>query len=257
MGFQAAAVYNRGQMESARTALPCRILVIDDDPISLAIAAVMFEAEGCAVLQAESGEQALELLPGPTPPECILADLRMPGLSGPELASHLRSRFPGTLLLAMSATPPPEVEGYDGVLQKPLSPESLRAAIDRVADHATVHDAASGEEPSLPEVLLDESTFERLHRSMSTPALAEVVDAFLEDTATRIADMRSAVPETICRQAHTVKGGAAMLGAVQVAAIASIVESGIDQSGERLRKLDELERSLRETEVILKQRLKI
>ncbi|HTV13287.1 MAG TPA: response regulator [Acidobacteriaceae bacterium] len=257
MGFRAVAVYNRGQMEFASTAMPCRILVIDDDPISLAIAAVMLEAEGCAVLQAESGEQALELLPGNTPPECILADLRMPGLSGPELATHLRSRAPGALLLAMSASPPPEVEGYHGVLQKPLSPESLRAAIDHVAEHATVCDAVAPDEPSLTGVLLDEGIFGRLRRSMSPPALAEVVGAFLEDTATRIADMRSAAPETVCRQAHTVKGGAAMLGAAQVSKVASIIETGIDQPGERLRKLDELEYSLRETEVILKQRLKI
>lgn len=257
MGFLAAAVYNRGQMETARTAMPCRILVIDDDPISLAIAAVMLEAEGCAVLQAESGEQALELLPGTTPPECILADLRMPGLSGPELAQHLRPRVPGTLLLAMSATPPPEVLGYDGVLEKPLSPESLRAAIDRLAEHASVHDAVRGDESPAACVLLNEDTFDRLRRSMSTSALSEVIDAFLEDTVTRIADMRSAAPETICRQAHTVKGGAAMLGAVQVAAGASAIEAGIDQSDDRLRKLDELEHSLRETEVILKQRLKI
>lgn len=237
--------------------MPCRILVIDDDPISLAIAAVLLEAEGCAVLQAESGEHALDLLPGATPPECILADLRMPGLTGPELATHLRSRVPGTLLLAMSATPPPEVAGYDGVLQKPLSPESLRAAIERLAERAIIHDALPEEEPSVFGVLLDENTFERLRRSMTAAALAEVVDAFLEDTVTRIEDMRSAAPEIICRQAHTVKGGAAMLGAVQVSTVASLVEAGIDQPGERLRKLDELEYSLRETEVILKQRLKI
>jgi CheY-like chemotaxis protein/HPt (histidine-containing phosphotransfer) domain-containing protein len=244
-------------MDSARTAMPCRILVVDDDPISLAIAAALLETEGCTVIQAESGERALELLDGSSSPECILADLRMPGLSGPELAACLRSSVPGTLLLAMSATPPPEVEGYDGVLQKPLSPESLRATIDHVAERATIRDAAPDAEPRDSGVLLNEATFDRLRRSMPPAALAEVVDAFLEDTVTRIADMRSATPETIRRQAHTVKGGAAMLGAVQVSTVASVVEAGIDQPGERLRKLDELELSLRETEVILKQRLKI
>lgn len=237
--------------------MPCRILVIDDDPISLGIAAVLLEAEGCAVLQAESGEGALELLAAADPPECILADLRMPGLSGPDLAARLRSRVPGTLLLAMSATPPPAVEGYDGVLQKPLSPDSLRAAIDRVAERATIHDAAFDAEPRDPGLLLDEATFDRLRRSMPTAALAEVVDAFLQDTVTRIADMRSAAPETVRRQAHTVKGGAAMLGAVQVSTVASVMEAGIDHPDERLHKLDELECALRETEVILKQRLKI
>jgi CheY-like chemotaxis protein len=252
MGFRAAYVYNRAHMSSARTALPCRILVIDDDPISLAIAAVLLEAEGCAVLQAESGEQALDVLAGSEPPAWILADLRMPTLCGPELARRLRACVPNVLLLAMSASPPPEVEGYDGVLEKPLTPEGLRAAFDRIDGHAAPKAGSAG-----GSVLLNDDVFDRLRRAMSCDALQEVIDAFLHDTAGRIADMRTADAATVRRQAHTVKGGAAMLGAVQVSTVASVMEAGIDQPGERLRKLDELELSLRETEVILKQRLKI
>jgi CheY-like chemotaxis protein/HPt (histidine-containing phosphotransfer) domain-containing protein len=239
-------------MDSARTGMPCRILVIDDDPVSLAIAAVLLEAEGCAVLQAESGEQALDVLAGSEPPACILADLRMPTLCGPELARHLRACVSNVLLLAMSATPPPEVEGYDGVLEKPLTPEGLRAAFDRIAEHV-----ATTPPPVDRTMVLDDAVFDRLRRAMSRDALAEVIDAFLQDTAIRVVSMRTADSATMRRQAHTVKGGAAMLGAVQVSTVASILEGGIDQPGEQLRKLDELEHSLRETEVILKQRLKI
>jgi len=232
--------------------MPRRVLVIDDDPISLAIAAVLLEAEGCAVLLAESGEHALDVLAGSEPPACILADLRMPTLCGPQLASHLRACVPDVLLLAMSATPPPAVDGYDGVLEKPLTPEGLRTAFDRIAEHV-----AATSPPVSRSVLLDDQVFDRLRRAMSCAALQEVIDAFLQDTVTRIADMRTADAETARRQAHTVKGGAAMLGAVRVSTVAAVVEAGIDQPGERLRKLDELEHSLRETEVILMQRLKI
>jgi CheY-like chemotaxis protein len=239
-------------MDSARTDLPRSVLVIDDDPISLAIAAVLLEEEGCMVLQAESGERALELLADRDPPDCILADLRMPALSGPELAGHLRACVPECLLLAMSATPPLAVEGYDGVLQKPLSMEGLRAAFGLMAERTAASPAAADRF-----VILDPEVFDRLSRAMSADALEEVVTAFLQDTVVRIAKMRAADPETVRHQAHTVKGGAAMLGAVQVSTVASVVEAGIDQEGERLRKLDELEHSLRETEVILKQRLKI
>jgi CheY-like chemotaxis protein len=232
--------------------MPCRILVVDDDPISLAIAAVLLESEGFAVLQAESGEQALNVLAGSEPPACILADLRMPTLCGPQLARRLRACAPRVLLFAMSATPPPAVEGYDGVLEKPLTPEGLRAALDRIGKHSVptpVPIEAAG--------LLDDAVFDRLRRAMTTNALQEVIDAFLKDTASRVVDMRTADALTVRRQAHTVKGGAAMLGAIQVSSVASILEEGVDQPGEQLRKLDELEHSLRETEVILKQRLKI
>ncbi|MGC2619610.1 MAG: response regulator [Acidobacteriaceae bacterium] len=233
---------------------PRRILAIDDDPISLAVAAVLLEAEGSEVVQAESGERALEILAGGDVPDCVIADLRMPTLSGPELAARLRVSAPNALLLAMSATPPKAVEGYDGILKKPLSPEALHAAFSRNSPTAT---AAGGESAENELEVLDSAVFDRLCRSMSRDALAEVVTVFVHDTDERIAAMRAADAETIRRQAHTVKGGASMLGAIRVAITASTVEAGIDHHGERLRKLDEMEFYLRRTEVILKQRLKV
>lgn len=233
---------------------PRRILAIDDDPISLAVAAVLLEAEGSEVVQAESGERALEILAGGDVPDCVIADLRMPTLSGPELAARLRVSAPNALLLAMSATPPTAVEGYDGILKKPLSPEALHAAFSRNSPTAT----AAVEESAENELeVLDSAVFDRLCRSMSRDALTEVVTVFVHDTDERIAAMRAADAETIRRQAHTVKGGASMLGAIRVAITASTVEAGIDHHGERLRKLDEMEFYLRRTEVILKQRLKV
>ncbi|HSY03975.1 MAG TPA: response regulator [Acidobacteriaceae bacterium] len=244
---------------------PRRILAIDDDPISLAVAAVLLEAEGSEVLQAESGEQALELLEEGDAPDCVIADLRMPTLSGPELAARLRASAPDALLLAMSATPPAGVEGYDAVLKKPLSPEALRAAFARTRQPQDALDATAWTQASEAvatdsddeAAVLDSAVFDRLLRAMSTEALAEVVSVFVHDTDERIANMRAADAGTIRRQAHTVKGGASMLGAIGVANTASTVEAGIDHHGERLRKLDEMESYLRRTEVILKQRLKV
>lgn len=244
---------------------PRRILAIDDDPISLAVAAVLLEAEGSEVLQAESGEQALELLEEGDAPDCVIADLRMPTLSGPELAVRLRASAPDALLLAMSATPPAKVEGYDAVLKKPLSPEALHAAFARTRQpqdwlDTTPQTAIREDSPADSDAeveVLDPAVFDRLRRAMSRDALAEVVEVFLQDTDERIASMRAGDAETIRRQAHTVKGGASMLGAIGVAVTASTVEAGIDHHGERLRKLDEMESYLRRTEVILKQRLMV
>ena len=250
-------------MESGRSPMPRRILAIDDDPVSLAVAAVLLEAEGCEVLQAESGEQALDLLAGPDRPDCIIADLRMPSLAGTALAARLRQSAPDALLLAMSATPPAHVDGYDGVLRKPLHAEALRTAFAVIDQEArspastdtAPNDASAGDSPDPG--ILDSHTFDRLSRAMPPAALEEVIDAFLQDSAMRLQSMRTADPETTCRQAHTVKGAAAMVGATQVAIVAAAVEAGIDHYGDRQRKLDELEVSLRRTKVILKERLRI
>ena len=248
-------------MEFGPTPMQRRVLAIDDDPISLAVAAVLLESEGCTVLQAESGERALDLLAASEPPDCVIADLRMPSLAGTDLAARLRRSAPRALLLAMSATPPAQVDGYDGVLRKPLSPEALRAVFTSLADRSPL--AVSGADPAgsaqdRPDsAILDSAVFERLRGAMSKSAIEEVVSAFIEDSTARLAAMRSADPGAICRQAHTIKGSAAMLGAVQVAAVASAVEAGIDHHGDRQRKLDELELCVQRAEVMLKQRLKI
>jgi CheY-like chemotaxis protein/HPt (histidine-containing phosphotransfer) domain-containing protein len=247
-------------METGRIPGLRRILVIDDDPVSLAIAAVLLEEKGMQVAQAESGERALEMLAGGDSPDCILADLRMPTLSGSDLAAQLRLRAPSAVLLAMSATPPERVDGYSGVLKKPLSADDILSALatsrgDQIEPNGRM--PVAGDAAELDARMLDEAVFNKLRGSMPRKALQEVVDAFIQDARERIEDMRVADAQTVRRQAHTVKGAASMLGAVRVAVTASTVEEGIDHRGERLRKVDELEYFLGKTEVILKQRLKV
>lgn len=228
-----------------------RILAIDDDPISLSIAAILLESDGWTVLQASGGHDALKLLADcAEAPDCILADLRMPGLAGSELAQHLRKAAPAARLFAMTATPPPAVEGYDAVLSKPLVIEALRDALTGQT-HAAAAPAAD------PEAAIDTTVFDRLSLAMSPAALQQVITVFLQDAAARLAVMRRADPATIRREAHTIKGGAAMIGARQVAQDAAALESGIDHEGERSRKLDEIEAHCRRAEVILLQRLKL
>lgn len=247
-------VYNRPSMGPGQSTPPRRVLAIDDDPVSLALTGVLLEAEGCQVLQALSGEEALHQISTGADPDCILADLQMPGLAGSKLAHRFRQAAPRALLLAMSATPPSDLDGYDGVVQKPLSPQALHEAF------TAVRRASSAEpppEPADPENVLDTAVFDRLRQLMSAAALREVVSTFLADTEMRVQVMHTADLETMRRQAHTIKGGAAMVGAVQVSAAASAIETAIDYCGDRRQKLDELESCLRRAEVILKGRLKI
>jgi len=239
-------------MSSGPTSASRSILAIDDDPVSLAIAAVLLESDGFTVVQATDGEQALDLLAQGGPPDCVLADLRMPGLAGSELAHRLHRLAPQAILLAMSATPPAAVEGYHGVLAKPLSVDALRSALSLRPGGQTAPEARDDGS----EDVLDPAVFEHLRRAMSIEALEEIVTAFVEDTDARIQAMRRADPETVRRQAHTVKGGAAMVGARQVARAAAAVEVGIDQEGDRMRILDEMEAHCRRAETILLQRLK-
>ncbi len=237
-------------MDSGRSPTPRRVLAVDDDPVSLAVTVVLLEAEGCFVLQAASGPQALDIAAS-DPPDCILADLRMPGLASTELARSLRKTAPRALLLAMSATPPQQLEGYDGILRKPLSPESLRAALAR---RPVAVNGAAVEDPNSA-AILDPGIFERLRRAIDPDGLEEVFSVFFNDTRERIAVMRDADPATVRREAHTIKGGASMVGALQISRAAAAIESGIDDPDDRSRKLDEMEAHCRFATIILRQRL--
>ncbi|MGA8529982.1 MAG: response regulator [Acidobacteriaceae bacterium] len=232
--------------------VPRRVLAVDDDPVSLAVTAVLLEAQGCAVLQAQSGEAALEMAAAHAP-DCVLADLRMPGLSSTELAHSLRRIAPRARLIAMSATPPPHLEGYDGVLKKPLSPESLQAAFTHAAFVTDTDTVPAGNADG--DAAIDPKVFHRLLTSIQASGVEEIYGVFLHDTRQRVALMRTADPATTRREAHTIKGGAGMVGAVLVARAAAALEAGVDDPGDRLRKLEEIEAHCRSTEIMLKMRL--
>ena len=242
-------------MDSGRSPTPHRVLAVDDDPVSLAVTAVLLEAEGCLVQQAQSGAQALDLVRS-DPPDCILADLRMPGISSTELALALRKAAPRAMLLAMSATPPPHLDGYDGVLQKPLSPEGLRAAFANQISPSDPRRPPPAPRDPKDDVVIDPDIFERLRRAIDPDGLEEVFSVFFRDTGERIAAMRHADPAEIRKEAHTIKGGASMVGALQISRAAAVLETGIDDPDDRRRKLDELEAHCRFATIILRQRLK-
>jgi CheY-like chemotaxis protein len=192
-----------------------RLLLIDDDETTREVLTLLLAAEGWTVTEAASGEEALGLAPS-IAPEVILSDLQMPGLSGEELASHLRNAFPNKpILLAMTATPKGHVPGYDALLTKPFAPSEVRR-ISRP--------------PTTPEQdqTIDPATFQRLRKAMPTPKLRSLYDFALTDAEQRVHRMEAATtandPTTLRQEAHAIKGSCGMIGATRLRTLASTVE---------------------------------
>lgn len=78
-----------------------RILVADDDEEALRRTVALLAGEGYVVLTARDGFEALAELRGGTP-EIIIAELKMPNMSGFELLGIVRKRFPGVGVIARS-----------------------------------------------------------------------------------------------------------------------------------------------------------
>ena len=78
------------------------ILVVDDEKSVRESQALLFRASGYDVSMAENGLDALLQLKTPNLPDLVISDLNMPHMSGFELLSVLRRRFPQISVIASS-----------------------------------------------------------------------------------------------------------------------------------------------------------
>jgi len=114
-----------------------KILVAEDDPISmLAICRVLRQA-GHEVITAVDGLAAWHHLQQPEAPQIAVLDWVMPGLDGPEVCQRLRARSPRPvvhLLLLTGKSDPQDIivgleAGADDFLRKPFNPSELKARL--------------------------------------------------------------------------------------------------------------------------------
>ena len=91
-------VYNFGVTPSG---FNHRILVVDDDDSICKVSQALLEAQGYGVRTAHDGFEALVELRR-APPDVIISDLNMPNMSGFELLSIVRKRFPHIPVIAIS-----------------------------------------------------------------------------------------------------------------------------------------------------------
>jgi len=117
------------------------VLAADDDLHILELVRLVLEQEGCDVLTALNGRDALELARDRAPRVCLL-DAMMPGLDGFEVARRLADdeRTAAIPVLLLTAKEPNEVAaqgfsvGAADYLQKPFRPGALRARVRAVLE---------------------------------------------------------------------------------------------------------------------------
>ena len=185
---------------------------------------------GYAVTPAASGEAALEILDtlqvsGQGLPTVILMDMQMPGLSGDMLARLLRSACPQAVLVCMSATRPPAASlvTFDAFILKPFTAGQFERAI------AGIKPAQASAAPADGPEILNQAIYDNLAQSMPAEQLRALYDMCLDDADQRIGKMRVAVDDgdedSFVRGAHAIKGGCGMVGASELAKMASAMET--------------------------------
>src|SRR4051812_15373116 len=120
------------------------IHVVDDDESFRVAMERWLKLAGYAVATYSSAEQLLERLPAVGTPGCILLDVQIPGLSGPELQTRLielGSTLPIVFLTghADTATTVRAIKaGAEDFLTKPVAPQKLIDVIELALKHQEV-----------------------------------------------------------------------------------------------------------------------
>jgi CheY-like chemotaxis protein len=117
-----------GTSPVAARAIGTKLMIVDDDPEVRAIVAEFLEDFGYHVLQADGGAQALDLLAGSPDLRMIITDIRMPEMSGIELANVATARHDDLKIILISGyfvSQPVERR----FLRKPFRMKELAAAV--------------------------------------------------------------------------------------------------------------------------------
>ncbi len=115
-----------------------RVLVIEDNALNLKLVRDVLQHAGYDVVEAATGELGVASAAS-EPPDLVLLDLQLPGIDGHETLRRLRSgvisdRVPVVAVTALAMAEDrdrAQRAGFDGYLEKPISPRSLPAQVER------------------------------------------------------------------------------------------------------------------------------
>ena len=123
-----------------------KVLVVDDDPAVRKSIDRVLTGKGYAVITAENGEEAMRKL-NEEKYDLVYTDIRMPGMSGLEVAEQVKAQRPWTPVVIITgygteaAEARAKAAGVSGFVHKPLSPEVIEgSARDALAAPAVAAD---------------------------------------------------------------------------------------------------------------------
>lgn len=190
-----------------------RVHVVDDDASFRTAIERLLAKAGYDIITYPSAQHLLDRMPSESEMGCILLDVRMPGMSGPELQCRLSEL--GSILPIVFLTGYPDVPttvrtikaGAEDFLIKPVSSDKLLQAIERAIAH---HEARLGLKSKLDMV--------RAHIAALTPREREVFELVVRGKAnTQIAHALGCTERTI--KAHRQR----VMQKMQVQSLAELV----------------------------------
>jgi two-component system, cell cycle response regulator DivK len=118
--------------------MKAKILLIEDNAHNRYLTKFLLEQHGHEILQAETGQQGLEMA-AELIPDLILLDIQLPGMDGHAVASALKSNpqlksIPIIAVTSYAMAGDKEkclAAGAEGYIEKPINPESFVTEVER------------------------------------------------------------------------------------------------------------------------------
>jgi len=185
------------------------VMVVDDEEhIRMAVERIL-SRQGCRVLQASNGQEALQLLEDHSV-EVVFLDLKMPGMDGMEVHKRIKSIDPSILVIIITgyATVETAIEAmkqgaYDFV-PKPFEAEQLRIVASRALEKIDLTREAERLEEERRQTLFDLSTEKSRTRSI-VEAMPNGV--LVTNTQGQVVLMNQAAKQHLELEAHCQIGG--------------------------------------------------
>ena len=168
-----------------------RILIVEDEEAIRGFIKVNLKRNNFEVLEASSGEEALNLVGENV--DIVLLDVMLPGMNGYEVCEKVRSAYPnlGIIILTAKGQEENRIEGLDAgaddYIVKPFSPKELLARINALTRRLSLQ---TGEQESskkeivsgIFKLIVDERRFTKDDKEIElTPIEFSLVKYFMEN----------------------------------------------------------------------------
>lgn len=116
---------------------PDCLLLVEDDPLIRLTIAMLMEDHGFRVSQAGTAEEAIRIMEGGLNAPVLVTDVDLGvGLTGPQLADHLRERWPNLVVVFITGRPASlgsrPAGPREAMLPKPFEAGALAALVQRM-----------------------------------------------------------------------------------------------------------------------------
>jgi hypothetical protein len=215
------------------------VLYVEDNPSNVALVQhVLARRPEVRLLVAVEGGAGMALAKEHQP-DLVLLDMHLPDLSGEVVLQRLRAeprtRDVPVVMLSADATPSQVkrllAAGAADYLTKPFDIAHLLSLVDGLAGTGAAPAPGTTAPAAEEEGTLDRSVLDSLRFLDDTPPgnrLAQLVALYLEDTATRLGELREALTgkdaAAVNHFAHNVKGTSATYGAARLARLCGELE---------------------------------